>query len=46
MSDEEIKEMQKCLKEENSSRITYIPKPSTVDELQNFLWNEYMPITR
>lgn len=46
MSDEEIKEMQKCLKEENSSRITYIPKPSTVDELQNFLWNEYMPINK
>lgn len=46
MSDEEIKEMQKCLKEENSSRITYIPKPSTVDELQNFLWNSYMPANK
>ena len=44
MSEDEVKEMQKCLREENSSRITYIPKPSTVDELQNFLWNVYMPI--
>ena len=35
MSEDEVKEMQRCLKEENSSRITYIPKPSTVDELQN-----------
>lgn len=46
MSEDEVKEMQRCLKEENSSRITYIPKPSTVDELQNFLWNEYMPINK
>ena len=46
MSEDEVKEMQRCLKEENSSRITYIPKPSTVDELKNFLWNEYMPINK
>ena len=46
MSEDEVKEMRRCLREENSSRITYIPKPSTVDELQNFLWNEYMPINK
>lgn len=36
MDEEEMLEMQKCLKQENSNRITYIPIPTTVDELKDF----------
>lgn len=46
MNENELKIMQDCLKSENSARITYIPKPVTVEEFQDFLSNEYMPVNK
>lgn len=41
-----LRRMEDILRKENSSRITYIPRPVTVGELRSFLWDEYMPTKR
>lgn len=40
---EEERVMKDILRSENSSRITYVPRPSTVEELRTLIFDEYMP---
>lgn len=41
-----LRRMQEHLREENSSRVTYVPRQVSVDDLRRFLWEEYMPSVR
>lgn len=35
--------MKEILRKENSKRITYVPRPASVEQLQRLLFDEYMP---
>ncbi len=43
---EEEKRMKEILRAENSKRITYVPRPASVEDLRKLLFESYMPVMR